>query len=349
MNAAVRPYRPDLHDALFAFYARCFPRRDMDGYERAWRWQYFENPSEPDDANRIWIVTRGAEVVAHLGTMAARVKLNGEMVRGRWSSDLMVDERYCNGGLGVWLIREWTKSCDVALAKGLSSEVIQVYRRMGWHTVPIRHVAQLPLTLRAATGRVTRNRLVNAAAEVTSRWAGRAWAAVRQPRNSGVEFRTVESFPEETDQLTDRIANRAGMTILRNRGFLQWRYLDCPVRRYSIETAWRDGRLIGYAVFSVRPERGFKRGIIHDLEIDPSGGDDVRSFLAHCVRRMDDAQADEVAFLPRSDTEQDVVASLGFASRSRPDMMMLDVRSPDRNPDDLIADCNVQLGDGDDW
>lgn len=349
MSVVVQPYEPGLRDALFAFYARCFPGRDLDRYERVWRWQYFENPQEPEGAVCIWVVIEGNEVVAHLGTMAANLKLNGARVLGRWSSDLIVDERYRNGGLGVWLIREWMKACDVTLAKGLSPEVIRVYQRLGWHQVPLRPIALLPLNLRALSGRITRNRLVNVTADRATRWAGRAWAAMRSPRDRCLEYRTVESFPAQTDELMERNAERTGMAILRDRRFLQWRYMDCPVRHYTIETAWRHGQLGGYAVFSVRPERGFRRGIIHDLEMGPDGEDDVRAFLAHTVKRMHDARADEVAFLPRSEAEQSAAASLGFVSRSRPAMMMLDVRSPERNPVDFGVGCNIQLGDGDDW
>jgi len=40
----------------------------------------------------------------------------------------------------------------------------------------------------------------------------------------------------------------------------------------------------------------------------------------------------------------------GYAVFSvRPDVMMLEVRSPERNPADLDAGCNTQLGDGEDW
>ena|GEM_PF-4073008 len=349
MSVAVQPYLPDLYDALFAFYARCMPGRDIDLYRRVWQWKYFENPFEPDDTDRIWVVKSGHEIVAHLGTMAARVMLDGEVVRGRWSSDLTVDERYHNGGLGVWLIREWMRSCEVTLAKGLSPAVSRVYERLGWHKVSLRPVMQLPLTLRALTGRVTRSRPVNTAAAWASRWAARAWTAVRRSRVEGVEYRTVESFPEETDELMNRVAERTGMAILRPRRFLQWRYVDCPVQRHVIETASCNGRLRGYAVFSVRPERGFRRGIIHDLEMEPGADDELRDFIAHCASRMHDHRADEIAFLPRTEAEQRAAASLGFVSRRRPDMMMLDVRPAGLNLGELSVDCNVQLGDGDDW
>jgi len=349
MSIVVQPYQPDMRDTLLAFHERSFPQRDMGTYERVWRWQYFDNPHEPAGARRIWVVTRQSKIIAHLGTMAARVKLNGETLCGRWSSDLMVDEGYRDGGLGVWLIREWLKSCELALAKGLSPEVTRVYERLGWHRVPLRPVAQLPLTLRCLTGRLTRNRPVNATAEGATRWARRAWTNLRHSRAAGLEFRTVEAFPQETDELMERVAGRSGMSILRDRCFLQWRYGDCPARRHVIETAWRDQLLRGFAVFSVRPERGFRRGIIHDLEIDAEDGDALHGLLVQSLKHMHDARADEVAVLPRTEAEQSVLASLGFVFRKPPHMMMHDVQYPGRNLAALTTNANVQLGDGDDW
>ena len=349
MTIAVQPYAADMRDALLAFHQRCFPQRDMGTYQRFWRWQYFDNPHEPAGARRIWVVTSGSTIIAHLGTMAARVKLDGEQLRGRWSSDLMVDEGYRDGGLGVWLIREWLGSCEVALAKGLSPAVARVYQQLGWHWVRLRPVAQLPLTLRCLTGRFTRNRLVNAVAGGATRWTGRARVGLRYRRAGGLEFRTVEAFPQETDELMERGAERSGMTILRDRRFFQWRYVDCPARRYAIETAWRDQLLRGFAVFSVRPERGFRRGIIHDLEIDAEDDDALHGLLVQCLRRMHDARADEVAVLPRTEAEQRVLASLGFVFRKPPHMMMHDVQRPGRNLAALTTNANVQLGDGDDW
>ena len=349
MGLSIQPYQPELRDALFAFYGRCFAGRDPVAYEAVWRWQYFDNPRETCDSERIWVAVRDGEVVAHLGTMAAAVKLNGAVVRGRWSSDLMVDPRFRNGGLGVWLIREWIKACDVALAKGLSREVEQVYRRMGWERTPLYPIRHLPLTLRALTGRLVRNRLANAVAAGTTRWLSRLWTVGLHAGPADVEYETVSSLPAESDGLLKRVAARSTMAIMRDRAFLEWRYVRCPVRRYTVETAWQGDQLLGLAVLSVRNDRGFKRGIVHDLELDSPREDCLRGMLARCVRRLHDQGADEVAFLPRYELEQRVTASMGFVGRRPPGMMMCDVRGRTDGLAGLAVDCDVQLGDGDDW
>jgi GNAT superfamily N-acetyltransferase len=360
MSMAIQSYRPELRDALFAFHARVFPQRDISIYERTWHWQYFQNPLEPNGSDRIWVVTRDGEVIAHLGTMAAGVRLNGEAVLGRWSSDLIVDPRYRNGGLGVLLIREWLQACDLALAKGLSREAIRIYERLGWEPVPLRPVAFLPLTARAFTGRLTRRAGVNALAGRATRWIGRAWTAARTPRCHDLRFRRLTDFPDVVDDLTSvggptvlgsssATESEAGMTLIRNRRFLRWRYRDCPVGRYVIETAWRDDRLRGYAVFSVRAERGLRRGMIQDLQLTGGRRLEWLAFVSHCVRGMHAAGADEVALLPRTDGEERAAAALGFVSRGRPEMMITDTRDPGHDLRPATVDVNVQLGDGDTW
>jgi hypothetical protein len=349
MNPIVQPYRPELRDALFAFYARSYPRRDRVRYAALWHWQYFENPLEPADADRIWVVCDGDQIVGHLGTMAATLQLGGETIAGRWASDLLIDAPYRGHRLGEALIAAWTRSSPVVFAKGLSEPAIRLFQRLGWQTVPLRRITQLALDLRALSGRLLRNQPLNTVVETASRWIGRWWAARQLPTSGPLCFQTVDAFPSETDALAERIAQRTALAIVRDRRFLQWRYAACPVFRYHLATAWLSGQMCGYAALSVRAERGFRRGFIHAIDLDTDDTHAWRSFLAYCLLCLHDHRADEAVLLPHVEPAARAAAALGFLGRGHTSMMLYDARTPQRAPDGLLTDSNVQLGDGDDW
>jgi Acetyltransferase (GNAT) family len=90
-----------------------------------------------------------------------------------------------------------------------------------------------------------------------------------------VTIAPAAEFPSECDALWEAVAKDGlnpaapghglSLTIVRDRKYLNWRFVECPVRKYHILLARRQGRLSGYAVLRTGVNGDMRRGYIVDL------------------------------------------------------------------------------------
>lgn len=97
----------------------------------------------------------------------------------------------------------------------------------------------------------------------------RLWARPLSPRawSSGlreVPGATIERFGDEAEDLYRRASARWGNHLLRNKAYLNWRFVESP-RPYRILAERRGEELEGWAVVTHRRFRGHAVGVVADL------------------------------------------------------------------------------------
>jgi hypothetical protein len=80
-----------------------------------------------------------------------------------------------------------------------------------------------------------------------------------------VEVRPGEGFGPEHEALWERARGSYAMCVRRDAGYLRWKYVDCPHRRYDLAEARRAGELAGFAVSRHEELRGLRLGWIIDV------------------------------------------------------------------------------------
>jgi hypothetical protein len=165
----------------------------------------------------------------------------------------------------------------------------------------------------------------------------------------GLRFRTEERIPARFDDLAAVLTRRVRVGLVRDRQYLQWRYKECPTTSYRLDSVWQDERLVGFVVVSVMRTRGFRRGIVHDLQIavDDSGAYD--EVLRHASLALHAMGADEITVLPRSADEVDSLRRLGTVTRDSPMMILYDNTGRALDLASASTSMDIQLGDSDGW
>ena len=114
---------------------------------------------------------------------------------------------------------------------------------------------------------------------------------VAEPGNRTIRVETVgdarivvEPLPEfgpEFDAFWESARGGYVNLIVRDRAFLDWRFVRPPTRRYEILAARRDGRLLGYLVSTSTTVQGLKWAMIMDMFVsDSREGRSAASVLA---------------------------------------------------------------------
>jgi len=152
----------------------------------------------------------------------------------------------------------------VALGLGLTPSSYGLFKKLRYHDV-----GPVPFFQRILDpGAVARRRL--------GPWLGRAVApalrlglALGRPErrldSRGVEVGAITSFGPDYDTLWKRCRDGYAMCVRRDAAYLNWKYVSCPTRRYTLHEARRAGSLAGFAVSRHEDYRGLRLGWIVDV------------------------------------------------------------------------------------
>jgi len=151
---------------------------------------------------------------------------------------------------------------------------------------------------------------------------GVAATNMRRPKPGSNEVVSqIETFSEEFDSAWDEVAPRIGFAQVRSSRFLNWRYVDMPIREYQRAELRRDGRLVGYVVISLYQVQGSLVGRVVDIFGYDDDARDYALLLGWADRQFVAQRCD------RSELSFGVTASIEKAARLCGFLLRKDIRS----------------------
>jgi hypothetical protein len=224
-----------------------------DAGGRRFDWLYLQNPHGPA---RVWVATE-SDSGRGLGAAAAfprRLFVRGSVHPGYILGDFCIDQHHRSLGLALQLQRaclEELVSTPADIAFDFPSDrMMAIYRRMQISSAgQIVRWAKPIRANRSIANHVKSRTLVGALAAPVNVllqlrdlacFSVGGWAIVDQDGLCNGEF----------TQLARSVGSRYGFCVERSAEYLNWRYLHHPLVRHEILTARRDGKLMGYVVFS---------------------------------------------------------------------------------------------------
>jgi hypothetical protein len=116
-------------------------------------------------------------------------------------------------------------------------------------------------------------------------------------RDSGVQTELVTQAGNEFDRLWDRCRANAKFAVIRDRAWVQWRFLDCPSRRYRVLLATRNRVPVGYCAYSVHETEGRPRALLAELAAPLEDRAARRTLLADLLQDLLAVGAEQVSSL----------------------------------------------------
>lgn len=250
-------------EELFHLYEDVFGEALAESSRRRWRWQYLDNPATATAGPEIWVARDGGTLLGQYASMPVQLRWGDREVRSSWGMDVFLSPAARGRGVGARLFTAWSDHVEVALGLGLTTSSHGLFQKLRYADV-----GPVPFYYRILDGRaVAARRLGPRLAGVAGRILDAGWR-LRHPeraRASDVVVAPVARFDERYDALWDRAGASYAMCVRRDAAYLDWKYVECPHRRYDIVEATRDGTLAGFAVSRHEDHRGLRLGWIVDL------------------------------------------------------------------------------------
>jgi GNAT superfamily N-acetyltransferase len=286
MNAedvtVIRPCHEDDVPGLVALFARVFGKTITAEH---WHWKLRSLTSQ---APNVLLATSNDQPVFQYAGIPTALSLNGARIDAMVAVDGMTAPDFRRRGLLTRVVTEaharWRET-GIDLVLGLPNE--QWGSRtaaLGWLPMfdlqrlirPLRPEAMLAQRL----GMPWLRRL---------RLASTLWNGIiaRLPhRHADVQTEMVGQADGRFDRLWEKCRANAKFAVVRNRAWVQWRFLDCPSRRYRVLLATRDGEPAGYCAYSVYESEGRRRALLAELAAPQDDDAARRTLLADLLHDL---------------------------------------------------------------
>ena len=301
LGGEIREGRPD-PKGLSALVEIIFPGEDVSD-PRFIRWMYEENPA--GRALEYATLNKGL-VSGHIAALPLRYQMGLRTALGSVAVNAITHPDYRGKGVFVILtdlLNKRSAAAGIEFSFGfanLNSEKACL-RHLSYQELGRFPLWVLPFRLpRIMAAQESKRGIFWRAAARLAQPGARAWLGVLRPRlRQGIAVERLTEFGPEFDALWESAKDAYGNVIVRDRAFLDWRFVRPPTRRYEILAARKDRRLLGYLISTTMTVQGLKWAMIMDLFVaDSREGRAAASLLVReHVRRSRTGGADLAAGL----------------------------------------------------
>jgi len=281
----VRPYQSGDRSAVFEVLRAVWGTSTASGLEALWEWKVERGPCVSVRAAPTLVLEGEGGIQGLMSAIAVNLKVHERVVPATYVCDFVTHPE-CRG-TGQLLARRFMKTPTVLLgAPGPVAHQLSI--RMGFA-----QPSMLDSHVRIVRAdRVLRSKTRCAALAATGGWLWKAAGGVsarfrRVGADAGVTVRALDHFDERFDALWRRVAPDYPVTVVRDRPYLTWRFVDTPERCYRFGVAERAGEVEGYVVFCSRPREGLVYGHVVDFLVDRRNPGARDALLSYATERLE--------------------------------------------------------------
>lgn len=301
-----RPYQPGDEKEIGALWLLTFPENDEVGRAEVeyWNWQYKNSPA---GFGRIRVAVADEGIVGHYAVVPVRMQFEGKSLGGTLSLDTMTHPQYQRQGILATLANDVYDELgrdNFPITYGFPNEnsLGPLTKKLGWKYVCALPVYVKPLRPDVITERV----LTNGALATIGKPLARLGTALvcrgsAAPREACEKVHWLQSFDQRADHLWDEACDPSKLTLTRNTEFLNWRYVQNPLRDYRILGYEEQDQLVAYAVVRCMEQIGLQGGMIMELVARPGRDDALEAVLAVAEEYFRNQGMDLVACLMHGD------------------------------------------------
>ena len=267
---SMRAYREGDEDGILELWKATYPEREYnrEGWLRWWHWKYKENPAGP---GRIWLAEHDGRIVGQKPIVPVLMKIGTKIVTAFQNIDTMTHPDHRRQGIYESLSRKTVAEAEkdgIHIGYTFPSKVTHpiLVKRLGWFDVAISRIVFKPLNWQnTLTTRIDNRFLLNICARggnLVSRVFCRTGEAQVM---AGATINQVYSFDERINDFWNRVSDQHEIMVVRNKDYLNWRYVAVPSSKYLMHVVEKDEQIYGYLVLRYAQQESTKVAVIFDI------------------------------------------------------------------------------------
>jgi len=266
---SVRAYKNGDENGIFELTKAVHPEKiyNREEWMRWWRWMYTENPA---GVSRIWVADHDGKIVGQYPLILVKMKIGREIITTSQNIDLMTHPDYRHQGMFSTLekkaLRETEKE-GINITYGFPNEpAYPGHLKSGWFDVCPLQILFKPLNLdNILKKRITNKFLLKIGTAMGNLFIGIFYKTKNPPQVDDLTISRITSFDSRIKDFWKKISNDYEIIAIRDKEYLNWRYVDVPDVDYTIYLAEKNGEICGYIVVRCVKLQGLVLGCIFDV------------------------------------------------------------------------------------
>lgn len=260
-NIKARPYREGDEKSIIDLFNRVF---DSSMTLEEWEWKYKKNPAVTAPADWITVLEKDGRIVGHFASMPFDVKYKNKTVKSGQAIDTMLDP---TEKMGIKFLYELYKCHLAANTRPLFGfgfpnekayligkkflgyqnlgEFVQLFKRFSLRSAVKRRFPNIPSFMLNIIHRLSRK-----------------FFSLSVKEDNRYLTEEANDFDDRINVLWDKAKERFGITVIRNKDYLNWRYKD---KGFKIFLAKQGEEIHGYILLRIGVRDDAKVGYIVDI------------------------------------------------------------------------------------
>ncbi len=262
----IRPYQKGDEKAIMDLDARALPSKWNPRTLENWYWKFTDK--NPNGHAIIWVADHKEQMVAHFAAVPYKLKTFGHITSASHSIGALVEEKYQNRGLlklvGDKMLEE-LKEKEVPFTWGFPNKRAYTFETkvLGYHDLTNFDIWQLE--------------------------KDKIFASTPNPG-----IRKITLFGEEFDRLWQECSPGYDVAVVREKEYLNWRFLQRPDWEYFPFALYDGDELKGYTVFKLYREEETLRGHFIDFFARRDDKETIRQLIHHGFNFFSEKEVDEI-------------------------------------------------------
>ena len=268
----MRPYRDGDEDDIRELFELVFGK-ELSAEQ--WNWQYRDNHT---DMIMITLAEgEGGELAGHYALRPVRMKVGDKTCLGTLSLDTMVHPDYRKQGMFIKLA---TRMYEVAAEQGIPltygfpnrNSYHGLFNRLDWvdlcGRIPL--FAKILNVRNVLSNRLSNRLLLSVAASLGKAALSLFYAFQRGALPADCRLEEVTRFDDRINDLWEKTSTSYSILAVRDKEYLNWRYVENPTEEYALFVVERDHEVVGYTVLKCEERFGLQVGFIVDVLTIPN-------------------------------------------------------------------------------
>jgi GNAT superfamily N-acetyltransferase len=283
-----------------------------------WKWQFQDGPAGPAI---IWLAVADEKVVGQYVVVPQRMKIGDEIIIGSFGLDEMTHPNYRGQGIITKLAQNVFQAAGqqgIHVTYGIpNNQIHPLYiEKLEWFNISqIQTMCKIFNLGNVLKKKINLPRFIGSsgqfALDIISSTMDKLMTLSHMPE---IEIKEIHLFDDTISEFCLNASKNQDVTIIRDKKYLNWRYVNKPGFNYTIFQAERIGEILGYIVFHLRnTNSALKIGYIADILLLSGEKATLHALVNKTIEDLKKRGADMVLFRTlKSMPYYNILKKMGF-------------------------------------
>jgi len=339
----------NIYDLAKAVWGEQVPEKEQ--WIKGWKWMFTDNPA---GNSIIWLAEHDGKLIGEYPLVMADMKIGNKIVKAAQIADTMTHPEYRRQGIAFTLGREALSQLrrqGAYLAFGFpTAEAYPLHIKSGYLDICAVQTLFKPLNLRNLLEEyLTHNKpLIGSLSAVAKLALKTIFRAQKPPKVEGLTITQLLQFDDRFNDFWKLISNDYNISIVRDKRYLNWRYMNMPNAKYTVYVAEKDNEVCGYIVLDYKCQRQLFLGRILDIIAPRDQQNVIQHLISKAVEHFEQEKVDAITTGIVAHRYYHSFLKVGFIPSIRSKSRFIAYNASTYLSDDYLKDSNnwfIQLGD----